>query len=92
MYPEDKPKGMLDFGPKMQVFIRGAASAALAYFAVRLLIGAGTDGGINTEGTYFLWGCGVLFAVCAVAGFWIVVRNVRTMIRRNASAAKKQND
>lgn len=91
MYPDDKPKGMLDFGKKTQVVVKAAASAALAYFAVRLLIGAATDGGINQEGTYFLWGCGILFAVCAVLGGLVVIRDIRALMRRKESVAKNKD-
>ncbi len=91
MYPDEKPKGMLDFSKKMQVVVKGAASLALVYFAVKLLIGAATDGGINQGGTYFLWGCGVLFAVGAVFGCWIVIRDIRALMGRNTSVAKNKD-
>ncbi len=86
MYPDERPKGMLEFSKKTRVLIKGAASAGLAYFAVRLFIGAAGDGGVNAAGTYFLWVCGALFAAGSIAGCLITIREARALLRQHTSA------
>jgi len=88
MCADQKRKKMLDFGVTTWVIIKGVASIVLIYFAVRLCIGAITDGSTSETGPYILWGSAVLFTVGAAVGIYRFVRDAGILIRAKAKASE----